>query len=275
MDRFVKPAAIVVLFAGLIAAGAGTASANPAPQAIGWEGGLDPNNPFCPAVGWVVAWDRRKNVPASDGASDEYALFLWVKANSEFSARLTLVDSTSAFSVDIPRVTIPIGDASRNVRWPFLISFDHPLSIRYDFVDSVGIDENAMTDCPSFVQTVSPMKTGDASEAQESSGFGILSARFVQNLPPLSCANMYAELKIPNAVSPLVGHYGDLAKSTEVEVFVDSSGAVVETRISKSSGVEGLDAAALGGSQQSTYKPAQFLCTPVVSEGFLTFDYQP
>jgi TonB family protein len=50
-----------------------------------------------------------------------------------------------------------------------------------------------------------------------------------------------------------------------VEAFVDSNGYVVNTEIRRSSGVDGIDEAAVSAVQFSTFRPATFLCTPVVS----------
>ena len=56
---------------------------------------------------------------------------------------------------------------------------------------------------------------------------------------------------------------------------IDSSGALVQTDVYRSSGVEGLDDAAVGAVQASTYAPAQFLCTPVVGVSVFNLQYSP
>ena len=181
----------------------------------------------------------------------------------------------SAFAAEIPPVTVAGSSAGQNVRWPYLISFDRPVAVSAQFVDSVSVDGGPATNCPSFVQTVRPAKDWDATKIPERSAFGRTAARFLQILPPLSCGRVYTYASTKHAYEPLVGQYGDLRKSVEVEVFIDSDGIVVDTRIWSSSGVEGLDDAGLAGAQRSTFTPAEFLCTPVVSISILQFDYQP
>lgn len=262
------------LCAALVFLDATPVSASGSPAAIGWSHASSPANPFCAVVGEVVPWDLERNAP-SDGLSDTYAVFLWAQATREFSARMTLVDSASAFTAEIPTVTVTGSSAGQNVRWPYLISFDRPVALSDEFVDSVSVDGGPATNCPSFVQTVRSPKDWDAAKTPERSAFGRTAARFLQKLPPLSCGSVYTYASTKHTYEPLVGRYGDLRKSVEVEVFIDSNGSVVDTRIWNSSGVEGLDDAGLAGAQRSSFKPAAFLCTPVVSISILQFDYQP
>ena len=230
------------------------------------------DNPFCAAVGRLFPWDRVRNVPA-DGATSTYALLLWTKARSNLSGRLTLVDAFNAWSVDVPKLSIPKSASDRGATLPFLVEFEHQTTLKMNFVDAVGIDNAPLADCPSYVQGVNsaadwpPGTTLDASTPT-------LRARFVQSLSG-NCAQPYVPLKMTKGTEPLVGLYGDRPRDTDIQVFVDSTGRVVDTRVWKSSGVEGLDASAIGAAESSTFTPAEFLCTPVVSDGIFTWTYKP
>jgi hypothetical protein len=56
--------------------------------------------------------------------------------------------------------------------------------------------------------------------------------------------------------------------------FIDSAGHAIRTEIWQSSGVPGIDATALAEAQGSTYAPAQFFCTPVVSIAVFPITYK-
>jgi len=231
------------------------------------------DNPFCAAVGQLFPWDRVLNVPA-DGATNVYALLLWTKARSNLSGRLTLVDAFNAWSVDIPNLTIPKGASDRGATLPLFVSFEHQAALKVNFVDAVSIDGAPMTDCPSYVQEVNSAADWPSGTTLDPSSVPTLHARFVQSLSG-NCAQPYVPLKMTKGTEPLVGLYGDRPRDTDVQVFVDSTGRVVDTRIWKSSGVEGLDASAIGAAENSTFSPAEFLCTPVVSDGIFTWTYKP
>jgi hypothetical protein len=186
---------------------------------------------------------------------------------------MTFVDSDSAYSADVPQATIPKDKVGLTLRWFFLITFDHPVSLTEQFVDAVSVDGGAMTNCPSFVKHVLSLKNRTGTLVRETED-GHATAHFLQKLPPLPCGKTFTPIRAKVAFSPVVGHFGDRPRSADVEVFVDSAGNVVKTRIWHSSGVDGIDDAAVGAAQLTTYEPAQFLCIPVVNYGVFRLDYR-
>lgn len=232
------------------------------------------NNPFCDASAIVVAWDKAKGAPY-DGPSATYALFLWGRGTSDFNARVTLVGGEFAYSIDVPRATISKATAGVSSPSAYLISLWSVVSIDRYFVDGVGLDGGKIADCPSFVKAVEPLEDVGAEVGALPSTFTHLDAHLLQRLPPLACGEVYTRLSAAKPFTPVVGYFGDRPRSAEVEAFVDSSGQVVKTEIARSSGVDGIDAAAIAAVQYSTYKPARFLCTPVVSSGIFKVTYQP
>jgi TonB family protein len=71
-----------------------------------------------------------------------------------------------------------------------------------------------------------------------------------------------------------VGLYGNTPRDVEIHVYIDSDGRVIKANIEKSSGVDGLDMTALSDVRSSTFAPATFLCTPVVSDFIFSYHYQ-
>jgi TonB family protein len=127
------------------------------------------------------------------------------------------------------------------------------------------------------VQTVEPF-TVDPSHPYDMPSIGSdvapTAAAYLQALPPLACGHVYSDPEIESE-GPIVGFYGNDVHTTVVHVYIDSDGNPAKASIERSSGVEGLDAAALGGVQQGKFKPAEFLCVPVVSEMSIDMRYHP
>ena len=73
---------------------------------------------------------------------------------------------------------------------------------------------------------------------------------------------------------PVTGFYGYRTRTAQIATFIDSAGHAIRTEIWQSSGVPGIDDTALAEAQGSTYEPAQFLCTPVVSIAIFSITYE-
>jgi hypothetical protein len=231
-------------------------------------------NPFCDASAVLIPWNKDRNASV-EGPSDTFALFVWAHAKSNYAARVTLVADGDAYSVTLPRTAIGSAPAGTFAKTAYLVSIDHYIDVGEYFVDGVGVDGAQVGDCPSFVKGVAPLGQFGADLSTPVPAFTRVNGVYAQALPKLTCASPYTQADTLKPYSPLVGYYGDHTRSAEVEVFVDSAGGVVKTTIWRSSGVDGLDAAALGAAQFSTYRAAQFLCTPVVSSEFVEVKYKP
>ena len=231
------------------------------------------DNPFCGASALAIPFNVATNSYAA--VSDTYALYVWAHARANYAARVMLIGNGQAYAVDIPRIAY---DAARDAESAYLVSLPKGFFVEWYFVDGVGVDDAAIGDCPSFVKPVVPVHDlgpGVPAVPAVSATFEHLNARYVEKLPALSCGAPYTSLEMKNAFSPLVGHFGDRPLSAEVEAFVDSNGFVVKTEIHHSSGVDGIDEAAIAAVEFSTFRPATFLCTPVVGAQLVTIDYAP
>ena len=239
----------------------------PRSQTGDWE------NPFCGASAIVVPWNAKTNV-ASNGASQTYAVYVWTEAKSNYAARLTLVSPDAAYAVSIPPTQVPAGADLRSRRSAFLVSLPQKIEIEEYFVDAVGIDGAPMTDCPSLVKEVDGAIGTDASVVAPAA-FARLDAEFAQKLAVPACGSRYTSLTLSKFAPTIVGRYGEEQKVVEIEAFVDSAGHVVKAEVWRSSGIEGLDYTAMAQFEQSSYRPATFLCTPVVSNGIFGIRYEP
>ncbi|MGP8101712.1 MAG: TonB family protein [Candidatus Cybelea sp.] len=238
------------------------------PRGSEWE------NPFCNGSAIVVPWDEAQNVAAYASSSKTVAVFLWANADSDYAARVTLIGNGAAYTVDIPRTAIPNSPDGKRRRYAYLVSLPSPIFLNYYFVDGAGVDGAPVSDCPSFVKEVAAPTESDPSLIAAPASFARVGAKLMQTLPPQPCGSIYKGPALAKPFTPVIGFYGYGSRTAQVAAFIDSSGHAIRTEIWQSSGVPGIDAAALAAVQGTSYQPAQFLCTPVVSIAIFPITYE-
>jgi hypothetical protein len=233
------------------------------------------HNPFCSADVQAFPWDRRRDEPAPLGRSDRYVLDLSADGTSSVAATVTLISTQGAYGVTIDRTVLKRDDDKKYYAPAMMVGFDAPRDVEFAYIDSVGVDGAAPTPCPTVVQEVHSMqgKLATGKDAPSFAGVAVTAAAFKQDLPALDCGAAYIEPVLLSREGPDIGHFGDRPLTTTIHVYLDSAGHPVNATLEKSSGVEGVDDVAIAGAEQSHYKPAKFLCTPVVSEMSVEFDY--
>ncbi len=238
------------------------------PRGSQWE------NPFCNGSAIVVPWDEARNVTAYGSTSKTVAVFLWANAGSDYAARVTLIGNGAAYTVEIPRTPVPAGAQGKSARYAYLVSLPSPTFLNYYFVDGAGVDGASVNDCPSFVKEVLAPAESDPSLIAAPPSFTHLEAKLVQTIPPPSCGAVYKGPAFAKPFAPIGGFYGYQSRTAKIAAFIDSAGHAIRTEIWQSSGVPGIDDIALALVQGSTYEPAQFLCTPVVSIAIFPITYE-
>jgi TonB family protein len=238
------------------------------PRGSQWE------NPFCNGSAIVVPWDEAANAAAYGSNSKTVAVFLWANASSDYAARVTLIGNGAAYSADIPRTAVTISPDGKSRRYAYLVSLPSPVFLNYYFVDGAGVDGAPVSDCPSFVKEVVSPAESDPSLIATPASFTHVEAKLVQTLPPQPCGSIYKGPAFAKPFTPISGFYGYQSRTAKIAVFIDSAGHAIRTQIWQSSGVPGIDDIALALVQGSTYEPAQFLCTPVVSIAIFPITYE-
>jgi hypothetical protein len=233
------------------------------------------HNPFCSADVQVFPWDRQRDEPAPLGRTDRYVLDLSADGTSSVAATVTLISTQGAYSVTMDRTVLKRDDDKKYYAPAMMVGFDAPRDVEYAYIDSVGVDGAAQTPCPTVVQEVRSMrgKLSTGKDAPSFAGVAVTAAAFKQDLPPLDCGYAYIPPRLLDREGPDIGHFGDRPLTTTIHVYLDSEGHAVNATLEKSSGVEGVDDVAMAGAGRSHYRPARFLCTPVVSELSVDFDY--
>jgi len=221
------------------------------------------DNPFCQVLAALV--------PASDRAGSEYGLQLYADHGTRVDAHVTLIAADGAYDAHVNDTNLA-GAANDRRTEAALVKFATPTPVHYFFVDTFAIDGGAPVTCPSYV-----FPAGAGPSEDPIGGFGLVTVtpEFLQKLPDLPCGKAYIEPSVQKGFDPLVGHYGNSKRETAMHVFVDSNGNEIRATLDSSSGVQGLDDAALAGVQFTKYHPARFLCTPVVGEVEMTMEYDP
>jgi TonB family protein len=232
------------------------------------------DNPFCNGSAIVVPWDEANNAAANGSSSKTVALFLWANADSDYAARVTLIGNGAAYSVEIPRAAVPQSPAGKSRRYAYLVSLPSPIFLDHYFVDGAGVNGAPVTDCPYFVKEVAALTESDASLVAAPVSFTHLEAKLLQVLPPQPCGSIYKGPGLATSFMPVTGFYGYQSRTAQIAAFIDSAGHAIRTEVWQSSGVPGIDATALAEVQGSTYQPAQFLCTPVVSIALFSITYE-
>lgn len=227
-------------------------------------------NPFCKASAELVPWNLADRRYAS-APSNAYALLVRAVAKKNYAARLTMIADDGVYQVDLPRTPVALGRPRL-----YFVAFEKGVSVQYYFVDGVGVDGQPIADCPSFVKPVLPAfdLTAEVTDFLVSDSDRV-DAHYLQPLPALPCGTMYSAAKQERSYQPIVGHFGSRPLSTLLKVYLDSDGHVVDSEIERPSGVDGIDEAAFSAVQYATYRPATFLCTPVVSTSLITVQYEP
>lgn len=167
---------------------------------------------------------------------------------------------------------------------PLFVSFSKPLSVRYAWVDQIGMNGAAPHPCPT-----NPFIVGAPSDEAVGSlpvpamiyainAFQFVSATFKMNLPPTDCKEPYRKAEIVKFDKRYVPSVWDtsagLKTSGQARVYLDSDGKFAGFEILKSSGSVALDDLGKYHALNAQYRPAVFRCVPVVGTVDFTFSYE-
>jgi hypothetical protein len=226
------------------------------------------DNPFCDVVAAVAPLPDVVAATTPVSGPSRYAVDLHARSGATVAAHVTLISDTDAYDATVPEAKLS-GPMEDRVTSPFIVTLPKADSIKFFFVDSYAADRAAGVTCPSYIFPI-----GEPLESQES-GAPVLTAAHLQALGKLACGKVYQPIRLGADFGSLVGQYGNQAHAVTYDAYIDSNGRALREVLMQSSGIPDLDAAALGEIQQANFRPAQFLCTPVVGEIELNQEYFP
>jgi hypothetical protein len=215
-------------------------------------------NPFCNVVAQMA--------PLADGTG--YGLALYAASGKSIDAHVTLIGKSDAYDAHVTALPLA-GSAEDREGRAVLVRMPPGTKIEYFFVDSYALDGGEPTSCPSYVFAMGEGFSDSPARATA------VSAQHLQPLGKLPCGHTYQPPSTRGDMGGVIGNYGNKPLTVELRAYIDSKGHALEVKTIASSGVDGIDKTAIGTVQQEEFHPAQFLCTPVVSEMLLQMEYSP
>jgi hypothetical protein len=240
---------------------------------------------FCDAD---VAALVRANAPKPENPripQPQFALMLDANAPGTLNGDVVLLTDDAAYDVNFSDlVAIKNATGTTATTKPLFVSFSKPLSVRYAWVDQIGMNGAAPHPCPT-----NPFIVGAPSDEAVGSlpvpamiyainAFQFVSATFKMNLPPTDCKEPYRKAEIVKFDKRYVPSVWDtsagLKTSGQARVYLDSDGKFAGFEILKSSGSVALDDLGKYHALNAQYRPAVFRCVPVVGTVDFTFSYE-
>lgn len=256
---FRRAAVLVVASLGLLPRTA--AADEPASQ---WQY----DNPFCQVVAAVVPIPDVVASIAAVGGESRYALNLFTPGGTTLSAHVTLVSDTDAYDAPVPDGNLSGPPDDRRLE-PLIATLPARDTINYFFVDSYSLDHAATVTCPSYVF---PVGTALSSAP---TGLRSIDAQRLQKIALPKCGKVYVEPAMRGDLMSPVGAYGGKPLTVVARAYIDSNGYSIKDEIVQSSGVDGMDKYMLGAVGVHQFRPAEFLCTPVVGTMLIELKYFP
>ena len=234
------------------------------------------SNIFCAASVSAFPLDPATDRIAQEQSTSRYAIDLGVRGKKNVTASVTFIGEKNAYIVNIPNTPLQ-ANGKKKGDWytdAMLVRFARPAHVRYAYVDTVAVDGAATMTCPTVPMKASVPRKWAGKKLFERGAPG-LDAKFQQALPPLPCGAVYRQAKMLRTGTLYGGTFGIKARSAIVTVALDSRGKLAYVKLIKSSGIPQFDQNVLASAESSTYKPATFLCTPIVSEYIFIGNYMP
>jgi hypothetical protein len=123
--------------------------------------------------------------------------------------------------------------------------------------------------CPSYVFPVGQTISGVPADVAS------IQARHLQSVGPLKCGHVYVPPQLNGDLQSPVGIYGGKPLTVVARAYIDSNGYSLSEEIIRSSGVDGMDKYMLGAVGVHQFRPARFLCVPVVGTADIELKYFP
>lgn len=225
-------------------------------------------NPFCQVVAAVAPIPDVVASIAAVGSQTRYLLDLFTPSGITLSAHVTLVSGSDAYDAAVPDSDLSGSTDDRKLE-PLIVTLPAPDKVDYFFVDSYSVDRGAGVTCPSYVFTVGETLSGSPA------GLRSIEAQHLQKIVPPKCGKVYADPGMRGDLLSPVGAYGGKPLTVVARAYIDSNGYSIKDEIVQSSGVDGMDKYMLGAVGVHQFRPAEFLCVPVVGTMLIELKYFP
>ncbi|MDP9018285.1 MAG: energy transducer TonB [Candidatus Eremiobacteraeota bacterium] len=299
-----RPLAVMVCAAMLIA------SPIAASAVVGDDYAQDKPDLFCPAVVARVVPLDPENIALSDsrplGPDSDFSIVLSADLPKDFRGTLRVLSNENVYHVAVRAaivskvtITYPAAYARRTTTLfyesnPFRVRFPSKVPIEAIWVETVRVD-GGLSDCPIQPLTYFPKPAGtrklteknpakrdpiwpsDADVRTMSAGPPFLATR-TGTFDRHKCSETWVDAKsiyLESPVWPWEEPRFWRHRTVIVKVVLDEAGNVADESILFSGGDIGFDRSALDAASKSSFKPKQFLCTPIPGTYSMKFNYDP
>ncbi|HEY1680181.1 MAG TPA: energy transducer TonB [Candidatus Tumulicola sp.] len=266
----IRPIGVVatLLFASSFAASPAYA------QSVHYGDGPPPGvDPFCGVSLSMAGWDVKSN--AESATSDRLLATLFTQGK-KLSARLVLMTATEAFSVHVlPLMTFKL--VSENGTSQFLIALPKAVEVKNAYIESYSADGAPEVQC-----AIEPFKLGQFDYATVGlnrpspallNHYITFPATLKEKLPVTNCGAPDRDAIVTHAVQPDGIENLDKMRTAIVAVYVDATGQIAKTYLTRSSGIDVTDEQAQAAAIRSTYQPALIHCMPVNAAYLFTVEF--
>lgn len=226
------------------------------------------DNPFCQVVAGVAPIPDVVASIAAVGGQTRYLLDLFTPSGTTLSGHVTLVSASDAYDAAVPESDLSGAMDGRKLE-PLIVTLPAADKVEYFFVDSYSVDRGTAVTCPSYVFTVGETLSSSPS------GLRSIEAQRLQKIAPPKCGKVYADPELRGELLSPVGAYGGKPLTVVARAYIDSNGYSIKEEIVQSSGVDGMDKYMLGAVGVHQFRPAEFLCVPVVGTMLIELKYFP
>jgi hypothetical protein len=230
-------------------------------------------DPFCGVSLSIAGWDVKTN---AESAMSDHVLAKLVTSGKKLSAQLVLMSPTEAFSVRVPPLPT-YKYATGNVTPEFFIALPKKAEIDRAYVESYTIDGAPETQCMvepvvlgRFAYSVIGLAKPDRAMLPHYLSF---IAAVKERLPATGCGAPDRDAIVTYAEQPDGIENLDKTRIAVVAVYIDATGHVAKTYLTRSSGIDITDEQAQAAAIRSTYLPALMHCMPVNQAYLFTAEF--
>jgi hypothetical protein len=226
----------------------------------------------CATTVIAAPWNTTTHTMATGDSGTSYVVALWATATSRFSGRVLLVTDSDVYSFPVKNATLrSTPDPHLRMVPPLLVRFNSSVVIRNVAAVVTDLDGKPNPDCYTYVSDQT--SSWEAFQHTRLTRFAI-SGDAVHERSLDGCAP-YQEAKIATTENPQVDDYGSVKRFALLYVYLGADGHPIKSRVFQSSGIDGIDRAALHSADASTYTGAQIACQPLSSIYTFKYEYDP
>lgn len=194
--------------------------------------------------------------------TNSYAATLSAAESGEYAGSITLFGDAQAYEAAFSSLHVA-GRAALTITLPAHVRID------YASMDTAGLRGAPATSCPTFVV----VRGGAGAPGALAAGRDRATATPRGPIPDLPCGAVWQNAAMRKPPEKFM--YAPVVKNARatIHLFIDSNGHAFDPQVLESSGDSTVDAQAVTSALTAQFRPATFLCSPVISDTTYTFTF--